>query len=175
MKKPILIAAGILVVLIGIRTIMTLGKPDDKQLVREALAESIAASKEGRPGGVMDKISDKLMVNNQQVASMRQIANWIRDAKPDVEVPKQDPVIVGDEAQITSPVRVKLSLPGGSGFDQTIQDVTLVFAKESATEWLIIPTTKWRLREVKLPENVMDQFSGLGAFGGFGGLGGLGF
>jgi hypothetical protein len=175
MKKPILIAAGILVILIGIRTIMTMGKPDDKQLVREALQESITASKEGRPGGVMDKISDKLTVNSQQVASMNQIANWIRDSKPDVEVPKQDPVIMGDEAQITSPVRVKLTLPGGSGFDQTIQDVTLIFAKESATDWLIIPARKWRLKEVKLPDNVMDQFSGFGgSFGGFGGLGGLG-
>lgn len=175
MKKTILVVVGILVVLVGVRTIMSLGKPDDKQLVREALAESIAASKEGRPGGVMDKISDKLMVNSQQVASMGQIANWIRDSKPDVEVKNQDPVIIGEEAQITSPVRVKLTFPGGAGFDQTIDDVTLIFAKESATDWLIIPTTKWRLREVKLPDNVMDQFSGLGGgFGGFGGLGGLG-
>ena len=175
MKKPILIAAGILVLLVGIRVIMSMGKVDDKQLVREALQESIEASKEGRPGGVMDKISDKLRVNNQQVASMNQIANWIRDSKPDVEVTQQDPVIIGDEAQITSPVRVKLTLPGGAGFDQTIQDVTLIFAKESATEWLVIPTRKWRLKEVKLPDNVMDQFSGLGGgFGGFGAFGGLG-
>lgn len=170
MKKPILIVGGILVLLIGIRVIMGLAPADDKKLIREALSESIKASKEGRPGGVMDKISDKLTVNNEQFRK-GQIGNIIRDMKPDVEVVKQDPVIVGDEAQITSPVRLKVGLPIGNGtaFDQTIQGVTLVFAKESATDWLIIPTSKWRLKEVKLPEDVMSQIGNIG--GGFGGFG----
>ncbi len=174
MKKPILVIAAMLVLLVGVRILMSLGGQDDKKLVREALAESIKASKEGRPGGVMDKISDKLTVNNERVASMSQIANWIRDSKPDVEVLKQDPVIMGDEAQITSPVRVKLSMPIGNGtaFDQTISNVTMVFAKESAYDWLIIPTTKWRLKEVKIPDDVMSQFAG--SLGGFGGLGSFG-
>jgi hypothetical protein len=172
MKKPILIIAAILVVLVGIRAITMLGGADDKTLVREALDESIKASKEGRPGGVMDKISEKLTVNDQQVASMGMIANWIKNSKPDVNVLKRDPVIMGETAQITSPVRVQLSLPGGSNFDQTIDGVTLVFAKENATEWLIIPTSKWRLKEVKLPDDIASQFSsGLGGFGGFGGIG----
>ncbi|MBC8066316.1 MAG: hypothetical protein H7Y17_15910 [Chlorobia bacterium] len=173
MKKPILIVAAILVVLVGVRVIMSLGAPDDRKLVREALAESIKASKEGRPGGVMDKISDKLTVNNERF-NKGSIGNWIRDMKPDVEVLKQDPVIIGEEAQITSPVRVKLSMPIGTGsaFDQTIEGVTLVFAKESAMDWLVIPTTKWRLKEVKLPDDVMSQFSaGLGNFGGLGSFG----
>jgi hypothetical protein len=160
MKKPILIVAVILVVLVGVRVLMSLGGGgDDKKLVREALVESIKASKEGRPGGVMDKISDKLTVNSEQVASMGQISNWIKNSKPDIEVVQQDPVILGDEAQITSPVKVKLSLPGGNNFDRTIEGVTLVFAKESATEWLFIPTKKWRLREVKLPEDVASQLN----------------
>lgn len=172
MKKPILIVAGILILLVGIRAIMAMGGADDKKLIREALAESIQASKEGRPGGVMDKISDKLTVNNEQFRK-GQIFDVIRDMKPDVEVLQQDPVVMGDEAQITSPVRLKLKLPigNGSAFDQTIQDVTLVFAKESATEWLVIPTTKWRLKEVRLPDNVMSQISGLGNLGSLGGFG----
>lgn len=171
-KKPILIVAGILVLLIGVRVVMGLSGADDKKLIQEALAESIKASKEGRPGGVMDKISDKLVVNSEQVGKS-QIGNVIRDMKPDVEVLKQDPIITGEEAQITSPVRLKVSLPIGNGtaFDQTINDVTLIFAKESATDWLIIPTTKWRLREVKLPDDVMNQIGGLGGLGGFGGMG----
>ncbi len=171
-KKPILIVAGILVLLVGVRVVMGLSGADDKKLIQEALAESIKASKEGRPGGVMDKISDKLVVNSEQVGKS-QIGNVIRDMKPDVEVLKQDPIITGEEAQITSPVRLKVSLPIGNGtaFDQTINDVTLIFAKESATDWLIIPTTKWRLREVKLPDDVMNQIGGLGGLGGFGGMG----
>jgi hypothetical protein len=174
MKKPILIVAALLVVLVGIKAIVTMTGVDDKKLVREALAESIAASKEGRPGGVMDKISDELTVNDERF-SRSQIANVIRDSKPDVTVEKQDPVIMGDEARITSPVNVKIKLPVGPGtaFDQTIDGVTLVFAKENATEWLVIPTRKWRLKEVKLPSDVMSQLSGLGGFGGFGAFGGF--
>jgi len=159
MKKPILIAVAVLVVLLGVKVLMSLGGGDDKALVREALTESIKASKEGRPGGVMDKISDKLTVNNEQVASMGQISSWIKNSKPDIEVLTQDPVIMGDEAQITSPVKVKLSLPGGNDFDKTIEGVTLIFAKESATDWMIIPTKKWRLREVKLPDDVAAQLN----------------
>jgi hypothetical protein len=68
---------------------------------------------------------------------------------------------------------LKLSAPIGKAvaFDGTIKDVTLIFAKESATDWLIIPTTKWRLKEVKLPDDAMSQLSSSGGFGGFGGFG----
>lgn len=174
MKKPILVIAAILVVLVGVRVVMGLAPQDDKKLVREALAESIAASREGRPGGVMDKISSKLVINGEPLVSNPQIANWIRNSKPDVVVEKPDPVIMGDEAQITSPVRVKLANPIGNGnaLDRTVNDVTLIFAKESATTFLIIPTTKWRLREVKLPDSAVSDFAG--GFSGFGGFGSFG-
>jgi hypothetical protein len=162
MKKPILALVGLLVVLFGVKAILTIGGPDDKTQVREALQDSIKASKEGRPGGVMDKISDKITINGEQMVSTNQIANWIRNSKPDVVVSQQDPVILGDEAQITSPVTVRANMPGGVGFDRTIKGVTLIFAKESATEWLIIPTTKWRLKEVKLPDDVVSQLNPFG-------------
>lgn len=161
MKKPILIAAAVLVLLVGIRVLMSLGGPDDKQLVREALAESIKASKEGRPGGVMDKISSQFTVNNETPVSTSQIEMFIRNSKPDLEVLKPDPVIMGEEAQITSPVKVKLDMPAGGGIDQTVEGVSLIFAKESATEWLVIPTKKWRLKEVKLPPDFLAQISPL--------------
>ena len=159
MKKPILIIVAILVVLVGIRTILSMGGADDKALVKAALKESIEASKDGRPGGVMDKISDKLTVNKEQVASMSQIAKWIRDSKPDVTVTQQEPIILENEARITSPVTIKASFPGGVDLDKTIDGVTLIFAKESAMDYFIIPTKKWRLKEVLLPSDVMAQLS----------------
>lgn len=173
MKKPILIVAVILAVLVGIRVVMGLAPQDDKKLIREALAESIKASKEGRPGGVMDMISDKINVNGTPI-NKGPIADWIRKSKPEIVVQKQDPVITGEEAQITSPVQVKLSLPigNGSAFDQTVNDVTMVFSKESATDFLVIPTTRWRLREVRLPEDVASQLGS--GFSGFGGMGSFG-
>ena len=162
MKKPTLIIAAILVVLVGVRVVLSMGGGDDKALVKEALQESIKASKEGRPGGVMDKISDHMTVNGQEVATTRQIADWIKNLKPDVVVTKPEPVILGDEAQITSPVSIKGSGMGGFSFDKTIDNVTLIFARENATEWLIIPTKKWRLKDVKLPDDIASQLNPFG-------------
>lgn len=159
MKRPILIVAAIVLVLVGIRIVAGLNGPDDKQLVRQALADSIKASKEGRPGGVMDKISNKLTVNDTEVGQMGNIANFIKQSRPDVEVLTPDPVILGDEARITSPVKVSMSLPGGAGFDRTIDNVILIFAKEDSMTWLIFPSKQWRLKEVKMPDDVMGQLS----------------
>ncbi|MBN9503549.1 MAG: hypothetical protein J0H02_17365 [Armatimonadetes bacterium] len=154
MKRPILIVAVILVVLVGIRTIMSLGGPDDKQLVREALKKSIVASKEGRPGGVLDKLSKNLTVDGQSVGSSSQISQFIKSSKPDIEVVNTEPVVIGDEAKITSPVKVKFSLPGGNSIDRTIEDVTLTFAREDSMKWLIFPSKQWRLREVTTSSDI---------------------
>ena len=162
MKRPILIVAAVVVVLIGVRVIMGLNGPDDKTLVREALAESIKASKEGRPGGVMDKISNKLTVNGDERFSSGQIIQFIKNSKPDVEVQRPEPIVIGNEARITSPVSLKVSMPGGNEINQTLDNVTLIFEKEDSMSWLIIPSKQWRLKEVTLPENFMSQLTPLG-------------
>lgn len=159
MKRLILIVAAVVVVLIGVRVIMSLNGPDDKTLVREALTESIKASKEGRPGGVMDKISNKLTVNGDERFSSGQIIQFIKDAKPNVTVLRPEPIVTGDEARITSPVTLNVSMPGGNEINQKLDNVTLIFEKEDAMTWLVIPSKQWRLKEVTLPEDFMSQLS----------------
>ena len=158
MKKPILVLAAILVVLVGARAVLSMGGGDDKKQIVEALQESIKATKEGRPGGVMDKISDHFTINDTDVVARGQIINWIKNLKPDITVSHQDPVITGDEAQITSPVSIK-GKGMGIDFDRTVEGITLIFAKESATEWLVIPTKKWRLKDVKVPDDIAAQLT----------------
>jgi len=161
MKRPILIVAAIVVALIAIRVVMSINGPSDEQLVRNALADSIKASKEGRPGGVIDYLSDKMTINGMDVGvDKRQILAYIKNSKPDITVSQPDPVILGDEARITSPVNVKMTGPMGMGdINQNIDNVILVFAKEDSMQWLIFPTKKWRLKEVKLPDDVVNRMN----------------
>ena len=99
----------------------------------------------------MDKLSDNLKLNDQSVEGNKsQIYRFIRDSKPEVEVQNSEPVISGDSATITSPVRLKMNFLGQS-FDQTIPNVTMIFRKEDARDWLIFPTRQWRLQQVLVP------------------------
>lgn len=159
MKKPILIIAGLLILLIAIKVGISLANPgNDQTMVEEALAESIQASKEGRPGGVLDKISGNLKVNDMDANGNRsQIADFIKKNHPDLTVENKKAVISGDQAEIVSPVTIELSLLGQSR-SINIPEVTMIFKKESDMEYLIIPTKKWKLAEVRLPDDSLSQF-----------------
>lgn len=150
----------LLVLLVGGRAILTvLHPPNDKSLIVEALAESIKASKEGRPGGVMDKLSDNLQLNGEnEHGNQTQIARFIRNSRPEVTVADMDPVVTGDEATIRSAVDLKVEL---LGFNQSrhMKDVTIVFRKEEDRDWLIFPNRRWKLAEVHVPpDSVADLF-----------------
>lgn len=136
------------------------GGPSDEQLIKVALDEAILASKEGRPGGVLEFISQKFAVNGEQYGS-RDISKTIKDLKPSVEIEKQSPTISGDTATITSPVRLSVSLPP---VGTTLSEVTIRFEKENGMKWLIFPTKKWRMVQVEMPDSVIEdvknQFSG---------------
>jgi len=132
--------------------ISVLNPPDDRKLIQEALAESIKASKEGRPGGVMDKLSANIKYNNQDVGGNdRDIARFIRDSKPDIVVESMEPDVKGDQATIVSPVNLTMSMLGQS-INRRLNEVTLVFRKEADRDFLIFPTTRWKLAEVRVPD-----------------------
>lgn len=151
--KAFLALGMLLVLLLGGKVILSVMQPqDDKKLIQDALTESILASKEGRPGGVMDKLSANIKYNNQDVGGNdRDIARYIRDNKPDIVVENIDPEVKGDEATIVSPVSLKLSFLGQS-VEKQLKNVTLVFRKESDREFLVFPTTRWKLAEVRVPD-----------------------
>jgi len=146
---------AVIVVRIGIGMA---NRPNDTQLIHEALNEAIKASKEGRPGGVVELFSRNLKVNDIDVSpNQGQIANFIRTQKPDVTVTKTTPSISGDEARIVSPVELDMGMFG----KRNIDNVTLIFKREDATDFLIIPSSKWRLIEVRAPESaISDLMSG---------------
>lgn len=157
----IAVAVGTAVVLlVGLIASGVFGGPSDRELIEEALTESITASREGRPGGVLEYLSKNFTVNNEQYGT-RDIAKTIRDLKPNVELENRDPLIAGESATITSPVRLSVSLPPVS---YTVGQATLVFSKEESRKWLIFPAKQWRLTRVEIPEEVVQdvqgQFSG---------------
>jgi hypothetical protein len=175
-KVPKVLAwIGVAVVaLVVLRLTVFADRPNDQKLIQQALADSIQASKEGRPGGVMDKISEKFNINGMRPGSRWDIAKFIRDSKPDVVVENTQAFIDGDKAQITSPVQIKMSFLNQK-WDRRVNNVTIVFEKEDGRKWLVIPTRQWRLTDVVLPADAARQIvpEGMGG-GGFGGFGGLG-
>jgi hypothetical protein len=126
-------------------------KVDDKTQIKEALAEAIKASKEGRPGSVIDKLSENFKVNEESPGSS-QIAGFVKNHHPEVDIKDTDPIVSSDTAQINSDITVKLDLmPGGWNF----KDAQIQFKKEAAMDWWIFPTSKWHLSAVRVrPEDM---------------------
>lgn len=154
--KTIGIIAGVILVLFVARIGLSMAsRPDDQKLIQNALAEAVKASKEGKPGGVMDLLSKNLKVNDQEVgANGRQIADFVRQQKPNITVLEPQAQITGEEGRIVSPVELEL-FPFGK---RTLNEVTMIFRKEDATEYLVLPVTKWRLTEVRVPDTSVAEF-----------------
>lgn len=151
MKRAYGILGLIVVAIIGVAIATRLmGAKDDKTLIQESLRQSLEASRKGEPGGVLEALSSKFRFNDQEASgNQSMIANYVKNQKPDITVTNQTPIITGDEARITSPVKLKISVPVFGDKTVTFPDVVMVFHKESAREFLIFPTTKWRLAEVQ--------------------------
>jgi len=153
-RRTIFLVLGVVVALVVLRLTIFAPQPDDQKLVADALTQSIEASKEGRPGGVLDILSSKFRINNQDPGRVN-IAKFIRDSKPDVEVANMQAVVSGDTARIDSPVHVKAHFLTQQ-FDQQIPNVTFVFKKEEGTRYLVIPTTEWHLTDIEVPNNAIN-------------------
>lgn len=172
-------ATGIVFAFVGIAALATIlrltlfaDRTPDRILIQQALKESIEAGKEGRPGSVVELLSREFEVNGYKPGAS-EVSRLVKQYKPEVEVLNQEPSVLGDRADLVSPVRLKLKVAVASqSFD--IKDVKFQFEKEHGTQWLFFPTKEWKLRSVELPEDVMNQLGGLGGFGGFGGFSGMG-
>jgi hypothetical protein len=150
-RKIIFLMIGVVAALVILRFTLFAPSPNDQVLISQALMDSIQASKEGRPGGVLDLLSSKFKINDQEPGRF-DIAKFIRERKPDVTVDNDKAVVSGDSAQIQTSVEVKLSFLN-QNFDQRVDNVTLVFQKEAAHKYLVIPTTAWHLTDVEVPNN----------------------
>ena len=165
-RKIIFLLLGVVATLAILRFTLFAPQPDDQVLISQALKESIQAGKEGRPGGVLEILSSKFRINDQAPGRF-DIVKFVRERKPDITVFNDKAVISGDTARIDTPVEVKFSILNQS-FDQRVDHVTLVFQKEEAHKYLVIPTTAWRLTDVEVPNNSIPVNLPVEGFGGFG-------
>ncbi len=157
-RKPVFIAIGILVLLLAIRIgVGFINQPDDRALIKQAIDDSVQASRQGKPGGVLDLLSRNFKFNDIQLGNSGQVANLIRESKPELSISNLAPIVTGDDARLTTPIDLKLNLLGHETSGH-INDVHMVFKKEEAREWLVIPTHKWRLVEITAPPDALSQF-----------------
>ncbi|MFQ3586395.1 MAG: hypothetical protein SNJ76_01845 [Fimbriimonadaceae bacterium] len=152
--------ALLLVALIGAAGLFLVSRsgPSDQELIDRALADAIKAGREGRPGSVLELLSNEFRLNEQQIGSRSQVARAIRDYRPDVAVANTTAVISGDGAVIESPVTLRTQPPIPLSFE--IPMVRMEFQRESATRWLVLPDKRWRLSRVTIPDDVFNQISG---------------
>ena len=165
-KIIVLSVVGLAVLLLALRLTIFAPQQDDQKEIAQALHDSIQASKEGRPGGVLDLLSDKFKINEQSPGRF-DIAKFIREQKPDIDVANTRAVVSGDTARIDTPVHVKFSYLT-QNFDQKIDNVTLVFQKEEGHKYIFFPDTEWHLTDVEVPNNGIPI--DIGGDGGFGGM-----
>ena len=132
--------------------------PSDQKLIKEALQESVKASREGRPGGVMDYLSSSLKVNEEDVENRGEIGRYIKNARPEVVIENPTPVITGDTATVVSPVTVTFSI-GPVSQPARIERVVITLAKETGTRFLIFPAPKWRIKEITTSVTDLSQFA----------------
>ncbi len=145
MKK---VGLGLIVVaVLGLFATLALTGPTDEQLIQEALQQSIQASREGKPGGVLEYLSRSLTYNDAPVGDRSEIAQFIRNSKPDVQVLDPKPRIEGDKAAIVSPVTVSMQLGPFQG-EQRLDRVRITFTREMGTRWIVVPAPKWRVSDI---------------------------
>jgi len=135
---------------IALFVISSLKSGDDRKLIQEALDQSISASREGKPGGVLENISTNFKFNDSEIATRGDIGQYVKNMRPEVEILQREPTITGDTAKIISDVKVKFRL-GPVESEQKIENVVITLQRENGTKFGIIPTKKWRIVTVSVP------------------------
>ena len=126
--------------------------PSDEELIERALEEAIVASREGKPGGVLEHLSRSMVYDGQQVLDWNKVSQYIKVAKPVIEIDANRPQIDGDQAIVVAKIDFKMGFQTLS-IDETIDNVEIRFGRESGTRWLIFPAPQWKITEVSAPES----------------------
>ena len=159
-KKILGVTGGIVLLLaVGKIGLGFLNQPDDKTLITEAIKEAQKASKEGRPGGVLDFLDiPQLKVNEVEAAgASKDIANYVKNMKPDIEFTKIEPIITGDDARIETTAKVKIGVAMFTR-DMKLPNVVINLKKEVDHEWLFIPKKSWKITEIRAPDADLASF-----------------
>lgn len=159
-KKILSFTGGIVALLIvGKVGLGFINQPDDKTLITEALKEAQKAGREGRPGGVLDFLSFDVSINEEKMSgSRREIADKIKEMKPDIEFTKVEPIITGENARLESPATVKISI-GPISRDVPISNAVITLKKQDDRDWLIIPRKSWKITDIRVSAEDLANFS----------------
>lgn len=142
-SKTILIASSVLLLLTGLFLWSMSTGPSDDVLIAQALDESIKASREGKPGGVLENLSRDLKVQDEDIDNPA-VKNFIENQKPEIELTNKKPVMKGDLAVVTTDVIVTFGL-AGMRLPAPIQGVQIELRKETGFKFLFFPTKKWKI------------------------------
>lgn len=145
--KRVAIAIGS-VLLLAVLAAPFVFAPNDKELIKTAVEESIKASEEGRPGGVLEYISSSMKFNDEGV-DKSSVAQYIKMARPDIKILDPTPSIDGDTATIVSPVVVTMRL-GPMETPTRLDRVVITLNRETGRKFFVLPAPVWRVRSVKV-------------------------
>lgn len=154
--------AGVgLLTLVVINVIAVMNKPDDETQILQALEEMRIASIEGRPGGVLEYISDSIQLPVETEdqwygrSPKAQIARFLRQAEiRSVEIADTKVELHGELAQVTCSVKADLSYPAFGDVPIAFDHVVIEFRREASRRLFIVPDSTWRVvrfQPVSLP------------------------
>jgi hypothetical protein len=144
MVKWIAGAVGILLFIGALIGVYAFG-PKDDEMIYDALEDSIQASQEGRPYGVLERLASGFTYNSEQVTSRADVARVIRELRPKVTILSRELRIEEDEALLTSPASVMF----GEGGRVDLPRVDIVFQRTSGFRWVFFPYANWKVKSVK--------------------------
>jgi len=150
--RIVAVLAAVAMVLVVFRTVLL--QPPDEVLIKQALTEAIEASKSGKPGPVLDFVSRNATYNGESANAPREIGNFIRQYRPDIDILNPTPTIQGDQATIMSPVKLSFAMVAST----EIPKVQINLRRETAYKWIVVPTTKWRVASIEAPADAASNF-----------------
>lgn len=139
-------------------------KHDDRAEIETALKGALKASREGRPGGVVEYLASDVVVNGEHYNVNRQFDNFIRKYHPDITLGEVKPDIEGDKATVTSEIQFSV-------LNQSVDipEVTFNLERVKTRKWLVFPSQEWKLTGASAPEKGYEQIlSQLQMMGGTG-------
>jgi hypothetical protein len=159
MRRWPLVLLIVVIIVVGGRYIYgALNQTDDKTLIRQALTDAVTAAKEGRPGSVVELMSSNFKLNDEQTGLKRAV-EFVKNNHPEVTIDDMEPVVSGDTAQINSHINIKVPIISQS---MDFKNVQLLFKKESTMDWLIFPTTKWKLSAARVDPADLPELPSMG-------------
>lgn len=135
-----------LVGLIGFVFLSFLSYPSADRQIERALEMSIAATKQGQPGGVAEMFFTSYAAAKGTEASLDPLT--VRQLRPEVVIGHRGIKFEGDRAVIPSPLHMKIEPTPGQTVEVAAK-VNIWFVSERKTTFLGLPAKKWRIQSVE--------------------------